>query len=331
MKKFVYLGYYIKTTNWSRFFAYINYTYSKYKISKIKLFLMSFIDAFRFKVSLEEYFMYSFYNKTNLEKLAWAGMGFMYEYHLMMSPQKYRYLLRDKSKFLANNKNFIKHKWVNVEDGEFSSMSEFLLNIKGKVVLKQVTGSCGLQVKIFNLEKTSVQEILDYAIKNNFTLAEEYIIQHPDLMKLSPSGLNTLRVVTQINREGNVDILAARIRITNNCEIDNLHAGNLAAAIDLNTGCISLPAVYSDITKSEESVHPSTQVPIVGFKIPYWQEVLESVKLIALHNKENRSVGWDVAITDKGVDFIEGNHDWNQDIFQMPVNQGLRGLLERYM
>ena len=50
-------------------------------------------------------------------------------------------------------------------------------------------------------------------------------------MELSPSGLNTIRIITQINEQGGVDIIAARLRITVNSSVDNLAAGNIAAPI----------------------------------------------------------------------------------------------------
>lgn len=331
LKNIIYWGYYIKTTNYRKLANLIDFVHNKYNISKFKLWVAPFIDAFRYQVSLEEYFMYTFFNKTAQEKQRWAGVGFMYEYHLIMAPKDTREIMLDKAKFLEYNKEFIRHKWLFVKDGDFAPLADFLSKITGKVVLKQVDGNCGIGVKIFDMNKASAQDIVNYAINNKLTLAEEYVVQHSDLMRLSPSGLNTLRIVTQINKKGEVDILAARVRITINSEVDNLHAGNMAAAIDIETGKIMYPAIYSDITKQRETIHPVTNVDIVGYQMPLWQEVIDAAKRIALHNKENRSVGWDIAITDKGVDFIEGNHDWNQDIFQMPIDTGLRGLLETYL
>ena len=159
---------------------------------------------------------------------------------------------------------------------------------------------------------------------------EEFICQHDDLNKLSPSALNTVRIFTQIVN-GNVVILSTRLRISVNSNVDNLAAGNMAAAVDEKTGVIIRPAIYSDITKKTESVHPITGVNIVGFQIPHWDMVIEKVKKIALHNKENRSVGWDIAVTNEGVDFIEGNHDWCKLVCQLPVGMGLKNELKKYL
>ena len=97
--------------------------------------------------------------------------------------------------------------------------------------------------------------------------------QHEELNRLSPSGLNTLRVVTQINKEGGVDVIAARLRITVNSMVDNLAAGNLAAEVDLKTGKVNGAAVYSDITKEDAAIHPVTGEPIRDFKVPLFRGI----------------------------------------------------------
>ena len=167
-------------------------------------------------------------------------------------------------------------------------------------------------------------------LANKFDLLEEYVVQHPSLMELSPSGLNTVRVFTQIH-EGDVRFLGARFRISVNSPVDNMGAGNLAAPVDMETGIVAGPGVYSDITKEDQDVHPVTGLPIAGFVIPYWQEVIDLSRRSALSNPENRSVGWDIAITEKGPQLIEGNHNWCKLLWQLPLKRGMKDELEKYI
>ena len=55
------------------------------------------------------------------------------------------------------------------------------------------------------------------------------------------------------------------------------------------------------------------------------------VKEAALLNKENRSSGWDVAITNKKPELMEGDHNWCKLLWQLPVKIGLRNKLEAYI
>jgi hypothetical protein len=165
--------------------------------------------------------------------------------------------------------------------------------------------------------------------EDNYDLLEEYVIQHPAIMELSSSGLNTVRIFTQIH-EGEVHFLGARFRISVNSPVDNMGAGNLAAPVDMDTGEVYGPGVYSDITREDEDIHPVTGMRITGFTLPFWKELIDLSRKAALHIPENRSVGWDIAITEEGPELIEGNHNWCKLLWQLPVKEGLKHELERY-
>ena len=150
-------------------------------------------------------------------------------------------------------------------------------------------------------------------------------------MRLSSAGLNTLRVFTQLDDQNKVHYLGARLRITVNSYVDNLAAGNLAAPVDLQTGLVNGPGVYSDITKTDQRTHPITKEPIEGFQIPFWKEALTMVNEAAKLHPENRSIGWDVAITNAGPELLEGNHNWCKLLWQLPVKKGLKQELEKFV
>lgn len=44
-------------------------------------------------------------------------------------------------------------------------------------------------------------------------------------------------------------------------------------------------------------------------KIPMWDKVLETVTNAAKLIPQVRFIGWDIAITNSGVEIIEGNHN----------------------
>jgi hypothetical protein len=149
-------------------------------------------------------------------------------------------------------------------------------------------------------------------------------------MALSPSGVNTVRIITQNNR-GKIEILGSILRISVNSEVDNMAAGNIAALVEIKTGIVIGEGVYSDFKKLNKTNHPVTGHTIVGFAIPYWNEVIDLSKRAALHTPDNRSVGWDIAITDIGPELIEGNHNWCKLLWQLPAKSGLKKRLEEYL
>jgi len=256
----------------------------------------------------------------------------MYEYQMRMNPKKARRILEDKVLFMNYFCSFIKRKYVTIEKLKSDNQLAYqiLSNHSGRLVLKNSRGQAGAEVEVVSCSDYTPVKLTDYMIEKRYDLAEEYVVQHPLLMELSPSGLNTIRVFTQLH-DGGVDILGVRLRISVNSPVDNMAAGNLAAAVDPVKGIVHGPGVYSDITKGENIVHPLTGETIIGFAIPYWKEVIDLARRAAMLTPDNKSVGWDIAVTADGPELIEGNHNWCKLLWQLPVKQGLKHELEKYL
>lgn len=322
----------MKNLDTPKFRIFLQFVHEKFNAPKIKIIWDAVISTLKYNISLLEYFQFGFYKLNKTERKKFAGTGYMYEYQLTMNPRRARLILDDKTQFYKNYRKFIIHKVADIEDlkADPGLADSIINNPGGKVVLKVFNGKCGQQVLIKNSEEFKKINLVNFMIDNGFDLAEEYIIQHPLLMKLSPSAVNTVRIFTQLDSSGEVEILGCRLRISINSFVDNMAAGNIAAPIDDATGILTGPGVYSDITRPEEYKHPVTGIPIVGFRIPFWDEILKLVKEASLAHIQNRSIGWDIAVTEKGPDLIEGNHDWCKLVWQLPVKKGLKPVLEKH-
>ena len=329
LRRLLYFGYYIKNTNWSVWRLYLQYTKEKYRSSYIQLIVDNFWSIFRYNISPLEYFQFDFFPQTNQQRSKWAGTGFMYEFHQKMNPSKSRNILSDKRIFAEKYSVFLHHKSLPISPNLVHQMAiQNLLESETKeLVLKAANANCGRSIEFVSATKFDDSvSLITYAQSHHYELVEERIIQHPSLQKLAPHAVNTVRIFTQI-KNGEVIILGCRLRISIYTTVDNLAAGNAAAPIDELTGIITGPAVFSDITKAPITHHPLTGVEIVGFQIPHWDAVITLAKNAAKHRPENKSVGWDIAITASGPDLIEGNHDWCKLLWQLPVQQGLKPLI----
>lgn len=332
MTRLLYLAYYLKSQNWTTFQRFLNYTAASHQIGRFRLLKDSIRSSLKYNISLIEYFLFHFYEKDKEEREKWAGTGYMYEYQKLMNPPASRTILSNKYEFLTHYNSFIRHQYATLKQikKDATLAANLLASPSGLVVTKSLDGQCGKGVEVIETEYLSYQELIAHMQDSGNELAEEYLVQHDDLMALSPSGLNTIRIFTQLNHQDEPELLGCRIRISVDSHVDNLAAGNLVAPIDAETGKVNGPAVYSDITKPDETHHPITGHPIEGFQIPYWQEILNLVQQAAKHDTRNRSIGWDVAVTNHGPDLIEANHDWCKLVWQLPVKQGLKEVLEGY-
>lgn len=332
VNRLLYLGYYYRKLDRKKFKTFSDFATRSCGISKTKLIRNIIGASLKYNISLMEYFYFKFYKRTKLEKQAYAGTGYMYEYQLQMNPKSERNILENKLIFLDKYSKFIFHQHANKDLflSDTTISSSLLNNPSRKLVVKSSDGQCGEGIMVMDIDEMGEKEVISEIEKTDNDLIEEFILQHDSLMSLSPSGLNTIRIFTQLNKDDEVDLLGCRLRITINSYVDNLAAGNIAASIDENTGVVNGPGVYSDITKNEEHKHPMTGIDIVGFQVPFWKESLRMVKEAALLHKENRSIGWDVAITNKGPELLEGNHNWCKLLWQLPVKKGLKHKLGAY-
>lgn len=334
MKRIIYLGYYIKQMNWLQLNSFLNYTAQQTDRSKVGILFSAVKNVFIYNISILEYFQFRFFEKNAVERREWAGTGFMYESVQKLNPPKNREILSDKKVFLAHYKQFVSHWHVTLEELQQNNLAVHNKIPAGsqKIVMKSSSGQCGegLVVTVFT-QDTAGSILIDKLERSGNDIIEQFVEQHEDLNRMSPSGLNTLRIFTIINSKGEVDILGARLRITIDSHIDNLAAGNIACEVDLNTGKIIGPGVFSDITKQELLKHPITNEEIIGFQVPLFHESIDLVTRAALFDTSNKTVGWDVAITKNGVELIEGNHNWCKLLWQLPARKGLKSVLAEYV
>jgi hypothetical protein len=331
-RRFIYFIYYLKENNNRQFVRFLKYASVESGKSKMKLLADVVYSVFKYNISLSDYFHFRFYLLNMEKRFEWAGTGFLYEYQLKMNPRGSREILEDKIAFNERFNSLIKRNYASLQSliQGVESEDKILVNQTGKVVLKNAHGQAGKQVGILECKDLDSAKLISIMKSGKYDLVEEYVEQHREMMRLSPSGLNTVRIITQ-SVEGEIEVLAARLRISINSPVDNLAAGNAAAPVDLTSGVVTGPAVFSDITKKNINFHPVTGVEIPGFRIPFWNEILDIAIKAATMTPENRSVGWDIAITDDGVLLIEGNHNWCKLLWQLPVKKGLKEELIKYL
>ncbi|MEN9790661.1 MAG: hypothetical protein RLZZ63_319 [Gemmatimonadota bacterium] len=332
LRRTQYLVYYVMQLDWKAFMTYTAYASRMTGRSRMGLVLDAVASVYRYNTGLMDYFLFRFFEKEPVARASWVGTGLKYEFDRQMNPATARPILEDKLRFYQAYAPFIHHPHCSRDElirGEGKADAVWR-NPSGKIVIKRATGQCGWDVEVVRTAEWTPTSLVAHMRARGFDLAEAFVQQHPALDALSPAGLNTVRVVTVIDATGRVDHLAARLRLTVNSPVDNLASGNIACPVDLRTGVVCGPGVYSDITRPAVYHHPVTNVPLIGFSVPFWAEILAATQAIARHRPENRGVGWDVAVTERGPDFIEGNHNWCKILWQVPVDRGLKHELERY-
>ena len=138
------------------------------------------------------------------------------------------------------------------------------------------------------------------------------------MAQFNPTSVNSIRLAT-VKYDDTVDVIAGFFRTGRQGSIvDNAGAGGVFGTIDIETGIID---AVGDEYGNNYINHPDTDIKILGFSIPNWEEAKQLAKELAMIVKGNRYAGWDLALTDKGWVMVEGNSR-GQFVWQMPRQKG---------
>jgi len=149
-------------------------------------------------------------------------------------------------------------------------------------------------------------------------IVQERLFDHPNLATLSGRrGLQTARINTLLSDVGRVDLLFFMFKVlAGHTFSDNFSmgtTGNLIAFGDLEQGmlrgAVTLHACGSGMARI--AYHPGTGLAFDGVQLPWWPEALELVRRAQRCFPQLPTLGWDVALTEKGPVIIEANARWD--------------------
>jgi hypothetical protein len=153
-------------------------------------------------------------------------------------------------------------------------------------------------------------------------LLQERARNHPAMRDLSNGALNTIRIITCLDEQERPEIIAAvlRMAVGGNATVDNVHAGGLAASVDLLEGRLS-PATDMGVDAHLGWIdrHPDTGARIAGRVLPMWGEVRDLVRGAHAAFGDWAVIGWDVAIMADRPRLVEGNSGPDIDLVQRPL------------
>lgn len=198
-------------------------------------------------------------------------------------------------------------------------------------VVKPARGALGAGVRVYRRdlnqltclatgEKLSLQDLVARLSRDTYFscyLFQKRLINHPAIDALSGSpALQTVRIITLLGREQQVEILVARLRlVSGNKYTDNFRAGetgSMVAQVDPGSGRITETIQRAEDGRYERvQKHPVTGMEMDGFEMPFWQEMRLLVIQAAVAFSPVRILGWDVACTEEGPVIVEANCRWD--------------------
>lgn len=278
-----------------------------------------------------EYFMYDFAHKTRAEQSAFLTDKCTYDmFKRLNNPKSLNYNTRDKWKVYQHLKPYYHRDICFVSGLEHKEAFLNLLKDKHRLFCKPLCGTWGDQTRIIREKDCEsdedFQKILDYYAPEGF-IAEELIKQSEFMMRLNPTSVNTLRIMT-IRMDDRI-CMYFEFKIGEMFSIvDNLGKRSLICGIDESDGTI-----ISSFNKNrtEFKTHPHTHAQVIGAKIPCFSRAVELAKNLARRFPGYRYLSWDLALTDEGWIVVELNGKGGICGFQEVYNCGIRRDIETYL
>ncbi len=299
--------------------------------ARIGIFLDMLWCVFRYNVGYLDYHVFGFaYVRGKEKRRSFMTMNDNLALVRLVNEADYRDIFRNKLKFWTRFAHLTGRDYLNLRESGPADLAAFL-EAHDPVFAKPAEDFGGHGIRKLRRGETGDAETLYRTLREAGTdLIEEAIVQHPDMDRLNPSCINTLRMVTLV-KDGEAHLMYSLIRVGDGTKpVDNISSGGMYAPV-WEDGKIAKPA-FCDATGLYYETHPKTGTRFEGFEIPNYPEAAELVKQAALVVDQIKYVGWDVALSVSGPVLVEGNVIPGYDMCQnyRHLRDDKRGILEKF-
>lgn len=284
------------------------------KVTSWAVFKDMFQCFLKFGSSEDNYEQFHFFGKNDAYKDSFITWRRNMRIMTLFNTKEAKALFLNKVEWNRRFSKYVKRDWIYSRDISKQQFIDFLEK-HNSVIVKAIDGACGQGIdKYLSSDLLKRDSLLEQIFSGDYII-EEVAVNVPEIKAFSPNSLNTIRIVTCVDNNGSVNLITTALRVGNGKTFkDNTHSGGLAAIIDKETGVIVTDGI--DYMGESYLKHPVTGVMFKGFQVPKWKECLDLIEYVAKECKDARFVGWDVAVTVKGVDILEGNIPPGEDLTQ---------------
>ena len=301
--------------------------------NKMKLYYDVLFCDYAYGAHPDEFFFYEYQYLNTEGRKEFITDRLRYEYYQIMNDVESAKKLFNKFQASQIFSEYYKRDTMYLEsENDNEKLYEFLKR-HGGFIKKPFSWGLGIGVEIVKYEGQTLEDlaklISEYCAEGP-CIIEEIIIQNDDMASIHPYSVNTVRWCTVVTN-GQVHTFHPFMKWgVSKSKIDNASQGGILAGIDEVTGIVNTCAV--DKSNHKFTIHPTTNVPIVGFQVPQWEELRKMVYELALVMPEVRYVGWDLALTKENGWVVVECNPWGEFIGQQwPRRHGLRQEFESIM
>ena len=314
------IKYYFKVitgASFKRFFNVVNEAHRRSGKSKFFCFFSIIYCCIKYKAAYHDYIIFEFWKLTDKQRKTYLTRFKSKKFVTFMNDSNYSHIFDNKNEFNEVFKDYIGREFIDLTTASKEEIEKFYKTRK-KVFCKPQDNSGGRGIeKLETKNFKDFDEFYKYITDKKFGTLEDIIENHPDIAKLYPYSVNTMRIITMLDQKGEAHCVYAVFKMGKDGRVvDNY---GLHGPIDMETGKFLYPAHSGDTTEDVSyTEHPYSHIKLIGYKVPMFKEAIELAKKAALVIPQMRYVGWDIAITPTGPVIIEGNDYCAHDFWQLP-------------
>lgn len=279
----------------------------------------------------QDYFSFQFERLAHKGRRLYITNRNRHEFYRSFNNQNYRRYLDMKTESFRRFAPFYGRDLVIFYDESDRDDFKKFVEKHPRFIYKPMESSGGHGVVMIDADKfTSPDDLFDILMATGTGVAEELIVQREELAHFHPSSVNSVRLVSFLKDDGEIEILWTFLRMGMGGGItDNTSGGGMGAMIDAETGIIKAPGRAVD--GKQYVFHPDTGAQIVGYQLPEWDKAVQTARDMARLIPEMKVIGWDLAYSDRGWVIVEGNSHPQCMAPQVTELPGKKHLYEKVM
>lgn len=261
-----------------------------------------------------DFYEMSLDQKSNSERKQFVPRWEEVDLYYQVNDRKYINLLVNKWNCYNFFKDFYKRQVVlvseeDVRDKSIRKLVVDFIQVHDRFIIKPLSLHGGKGFRVIDMKSVSssaesiLLECMNMPQYSKGFLLEEPIVQDSRMASFHPQSVNTIRILT-VNYGDTIETKWPVLCMgRGDSVVDNAAAGGVVAAIDEINGTIICAS--DEKRGSTYSIHPDTHKSLIGFQIPFWNELCDTIKSMASMCPDCHIMGWDMALTDNGWVVVE--------------------------
>lgn len=290
-------------------------------------------SLFRYGISYSEYVLFHFDQLNGKGRRVFIGDCCRKKYYMRLNNIEDVSIFKNKYSCYERFSEFYHRKAIlfDAKCGKHNFLDLLQKEFPRGAFIKPLTASGG-----FGIERVSPQtvleavddlyEIMKRQLSGKFII-EEIVEADSRIAMLNPSSLNTVRVITILDKNNDPHIIGFFLRAGKKGSIvDNAASGGIICQLS-DEGIIKRCV---DKSGQEYIRHPDSGIMLLGYQVPRWAEAIALAKTLATKVPSVRFCGWDLALTPNGWVMIEGN-EGSEFIGIQIFGVGCKQIVRKYM